>query len=186
MTIQSPIIQYRRDLWRLLPARAKIVECGVAEGRYSEELMRWPIQVDLLYLVDAWKTLPGAGDGAFPQEWHDRNYRICVERMAQFKDRVVILRGLSTVMVNHIPDASLDLAYIDAAHDYNGAVADIRAYWAKVKPGGVLAGHDYLEPSYGVNRAANEFAAGHGRDLVVMHEDKPEDAGFYFRKDVAE
>lgn len=40
-------------------------------------------------------------------------------------------------------DGSCDLVFIDAAHDYDNVLADLRAWWPKVKPGGVFAGHDY-------------------------------------------
>lgn len=182
MTTQTPDVKYRRDLWRLLPARARIAEVGVAEARFSEEMMCWPIYVEMLYLVDAWTTLPGTGDGAFPQSWHDSNYQVCMGRMSKYKDRVTILRGFSARMASHVPDASLDLAYLDAAHDYENFVADNLAWYPKVKHGGILAGHDFENPAYGVKRGAEEFAARHGLNLIVMPEDKPEDAGFYFRK----
>ena len=41
-------------------------------------------------------------------------------------------------------DGSVDLAFIDAAHDYRNVRADVLAYWPKLKPDGVLAGHDFL------------------------------------------
>jgi predicted O-methyltransferase YrrM len=42
-----------------------------------------------------------------------------------------------------IPDGSLDLVFIDAAHDYPSVRADIDAWRPKVRAGGVLSGHDY-------------------------------------------
>ena len=39
---------------------------------------------------------------------------------------------------------TFDFAYIDARHDYCGVTEDIEAYWPLVRPGGILAGHDYL------------------------------------------
>jgi len=40
-------------------------------------------------------------------------------------------------------DHSLDFVFIDAAHDYDNVRKDILAWKPKVKPGGILAGHDY-------------------------------------------
>jgi hypothetical protein len=53
------------------------------------------------------------------------------------------LRGYSVPMAHMIPNASLDLVYVDAAHDYRNARNDVLAYWPKLKPGGVMAGHDF-------------------------------------------
>jgi hypothetical protein len=82
-------------------------------------------------------------------------------------------------------DNSLDFVYIDANHTYEGVKEDIKYWYPKVKPGGLLLGHDYLPndmynderkdiPIYlyannnpdelnyagmfGVNPAVNEFA----------------------------
>lgn len=38
--------------------------------------------------------------------------------------------------------ASLNCVFIDAAHDYDNACLDIRSWLPKIKPGGILAGHD--------------------------------------------
>lgn len=43
----------------------------------------------------------------------------------------------------NVPDESLDYIYVDARHDYCGAFEDMSAWWPKLKPGGILAGHDY-------------------------------------------
>ena len=46
-------------------------------------------------------------------------------------------------MVHHIPDDSCDFIYLDGDHSYAGCLADIKAYWPKLKDGGIMAGHDY-------------------------------------------
>lgn len=33
--------------------------------------------------------------------------------------------------------------YVDARHDRKGVLADLEAWWPKVRPGGILAGHDF-------------------------------------------
>ncbi len=55
------------------------------------------------------------------------------------------------------PDASVDFVFLDAAHDYQSVTADLRAWWPKIKPGGVLAGHDYVPVWGGVVEAVDEF-----------------------------
>jgi hypothetical protein len=41
------------------------------------------------------------------------------------------------------PDAGLDFVFIDADHHADAVRRDLAAWWPKVAPGGVLAGHDY-------------------------------------------
>lgn len=56
---------------------------------------------------------------------------------------------------DYIPD--LDFCFIDAAHDYENVKADILAWRMKVKPGGVIAGHDYCSAWPGVMDAVDEI-----------------------------
>jgi hypothetical protein len=49
----------------------------------------------------------------------------------------------------------VDMVWVDASHEFVGAKADLDAWWAKVKPDGILAGHDYSEP--GVALAVDRF-----------------------------
>jgi hypothetical protein len=53
------------------------------------------------------------------------------------------------------PDASLDAVFLDGDHSTEAVVADCQAWWPKVKPGGILAGHDRGWPS--VQKAVHAF-----------------------------
>jgi glycosyltransferase involved in cell wall biosynthesis len=70
--------------------------------------------------------------------------------------QVCISRMMTTEAAAQIPDASLDLVFIDANHAYDAVKADLLAWMDKVKPGGILAGHDYQADHEGVIRAVNE------------------------------
>jgi predicted O-methyltransferase YrrM len=65
--------------------------------------------------------------------------------------------------------ASIDAVFIDAAHDYDSVCADIRAWLPKIKPGGIIAGHDidYLAVQLAVHHCAPE-AAIRGRCWVAF------------------
>lgn len=52
-----------------------------------------------------------------------------------------------------IEDGSLDWLFIDADHTYEGVTSDIVAWWPKLKPGGLISGHDYC--FFSVAMAAN-------------------------------
>ena len=49
---------------------------------------------------------------------------------------------------------------LDVSHDYDNVLADIRAWYPKVKSGGILAGDDYQNDFMGVVNAVNESFPG--------------------------
>jgi hypothetical protein len=53
-------------------------------------------------------------------------------------------------------EESLDAVFIDADHEYKSVKKDILAWMPKVKKGGILAGHDYMDIYAGVIKAVNE------------------------------
>lgn len=50
-----------------------------------------------------------------------------------------------------------DLIYIDAAHEFEPVYRDIKYYWERLNPDGILFGDDYIGWD-GVTQAANQFA----------------------------
>lgn len=42
---------------------------------------------------------------------------------------------------------TIDFLYIDGNHQYDYVMSDLMQYVPKVKPGGIIAGHDYNEPT---------------------------------------
>lgn len=57
-------------------------------------------------------------------------------------------------------DGSVDFVFIDASHDYESVSKDLAAWWPKVKPGGMFAGHDYTTYHPGVLQAVSEKFGG--------------------------
>ncbi len=53
------------------------------------------------------------------------------------------LKGYSVPMASHVPNGTLDLVYVDAAHDYRNVRDDVIAWWPKLAAHGVMAGHDF-------------------------------------------
>jgi predicted O-methyltransferase YrrM len=68
-------------------------------------------------------------------------------------------------------DESLDFVFIDACHQYECVVEDIRAWYPKVKKNGIISGHDYNDSWPGVVRAVNENIKGsiYTGELCWMH-----------------
>lgn len=63
---------------------------------------------------------------------------------AKVRDVVVPLATDSQLAAKLFPDNSVDFVYIDAEHSRDALLRDIRIWWPKVKPGGIMGGHDYL------------------------------------------
>lgn len=177
-------IQYRRDFWKLLKdLNGGAAEIGVAEGRYSKEILEWPIDIPKLFLVDRWECDPNQkGDGGAPQEWHDHNLGLVLEMLKPFERwRYQIMRGDSHQMASFVDDQSLRFVYIDCDHSYEGVMRDTLAWTPKLVKGGICAWHDYENPSYGVKEAVEQFCRERNYAINLVPEDKWEDAGAWIR-----
>ena len=49
--------------------------------------------------------------------------------------------------LKYFQDDSLDFVYLDGNHDFVNVTQDIHYWLKKVKPGGILSGHDYVKYS---------------------------------------
>lgn len=153
------------------------VEVGVFRGEFSRVLLRtW--RCASLLSVDPWREFPQTEyvDACnMSQSEHDANYRDTVERLRPFGKRSRILKATSMEAAANIASASLAFVYLDAQHHYEAVRDDIDLWHSKVKPGGVLGGHDYLDGvldsgRYGVKKAVDEFAAANGYAVVLTQE----------------
>lgn len=159
------------------------VEVGCAEGLFSADLINGGIE--LLYLVDNWGNIHGqVGDGGFPTDWHNDNYKQMSDRLSPLGSRYKVLKGLSVDMAKEVSDNILGLVYIDCDHSYEGVMSDINTWFHKLVTGGIMAFHDYENdsPTYGVKRAVTEFCNTNGYTIVLLPEMNIVDAGAYFIK----
>lgn len=129
-------------------------EIGVRRGTYSKILCEANPKLNLV-CVDPW--IPYAEAGLKRQ---NKYYKIAKNTLSQYKTQ--ICKKTSIEAVNLFEDNVLDFVYIDAAHDFNNAILDIIHWEKKVKPGGILAGHDYFHmPHSGVVLAVNAYTRAH-------------------------
>ncbi len=141
------------------------VEVGVFRGFYSESFLSlWP-EGGAHFVVDPWTSNKDYFDLA--NNWY-RSSEIMTEalaRLEKFGDRITVLQTNSTDAANLLADRSISFVYIDARHDYYSCMRDMRAWWSTIRPGGVLAGHDW--DMQGVQFAVREFAAKMGREVLL-------------------
>jgi len=75
--------------------------------------------------------------------------------LIECKERVRYHQRPSVEVAKDFPDEYFDYVYIDAIHEYDNVTEDIKAWFPKVKKGGILAGHDFWYT--GVRNAVYEF-----------------------------
>lgn len=167
-----PLLASRHELPVLLERRGLRglgFELGVRVGEFSGFLLdQWSGR--LLVSVDPWSEAPAESyvDVAnVAQARHDELYAETRERLAPFGERSAIWRTTSTEAAERVLPASADFVYIDARHDYPSVLDDLGQWYDKVRPGGVLAGHDYVDGTFpegvfGVKSAVDEFFGARG------------------------
>lgn len=62
----------------------------------------------------------------------------------------------SAVAASWVADKSIEFCFIDATHEYDYVMSDIRSWLPKVRPGGIIAGHDFDEHWPDVKRAVRD------------------------------
>ena len=78
----------------------------------------------------------------------------------RFKDNPVVakIKMHSSDAAELFEDGTIDFIYIDGNHQYDFVKRDLELYVPKIKPGGIIAGHDYKGPTTpGVTKAVDEF-----------------------------
>jgi len=147
-----------------------MAEIGVCLGVLSEVLLQKLPTLTLL-MIDKWSEEPvdspywlGDSDGRKLQRQLDEEMSLAISRTEFAQDRRCVIVGRSLNVVKLIADKSLDLVFIDADHTYDVVLADIRAWFPKVKPGGVLSGHDFIRQS-DVDRAVHKWISETGLTL---------------------
>jgi hypothetical protein len=107
------------------------LEVGVREGFNAYQLLNTTDRLEELTLVDNY-----AGE-------FEKFENVMRETLKPFWNRCVFHKTDSISASNLIKDNSIDYIYIDGDHSEQAVLADIEAWYPKVKDGGVLAGHDW-------------------------------------------
>ncbi|CAE8624348.1 unnamed protein product [Polarella glacialis] len=88
------------------------------------------------------------------------NLRSTLELLAPFWPSVRIVQQPSLVAARLFDPDSLHFVYLDARHEYEWVLLDLKTWWPLVRPRGFLAGDDMSHPP--VEAAVLDFAASIG------------------------
>lgn len=153
---------YARLLSELSPSFPSTwVEVGVFHGGslawLGVEVVNRGLPVTI-HAVDTFQGWEGTLRGDALRASFDRNTE---PLRAHLGERFQVHAMPSVEAARNFADGSLDVVWIDADHSYEAVLADIAAWWPKVRPGGWIGGDDYSERE--VRRAVRRSIS---RDLL--------------------
>jgi len=138
----------------------------VRRGEYSEWVLK-NSKLSKLHMVDPWeyqdpkKYNDVSNRDQSVQDGHYEHVKSTMQRL--YPGRHELHRGYSVQVSSEFPNNHFDFIYLDARHDYDGLKEDLESWYPKLKVGGLIAGHDYVEDGinkageFGVQRAVWEF-----------------------------
>lgn len=135
-----------------------IAEIGVRTGRNFKNMTKF--NFNNAYAIDLWTDdgILSHNDIKLSQREMNSNY-LKLKEYFKNNENVHLIKSLSVNASKQFEDCYFDLVFIDADHTYNGVWEDIVHWYPKVRSGGIVSGHDYIERKgkYGVIEAVNKY-----------------------------
>ena len=190
--IRRPIRRIRRHIRELvkpdpravildtLPKDSVGAEVGVWEGDMSSKLLQ-QVRPKKLLLVDPWAFDPrfagslfGGGSAKSQVDMDTVCQKVRKRFAAEISQGVVsVHRCSSAECAGSVAAEALDWFYIDGNHTYEFVLEDLRSWYPKVRPGGLVVGDDYDRPDAwwddGVTRAVMEFVKTEAVMVEAIH-----------------
>ena len=143
MPVEIPNIK-RDDLPQLFKELGfKIgAEIGVFQGDYSEKLCKNNPQLKL-YCIDSWQQKEDMSQYGYSNELLAQSEKMARERLSTYNSEII--KKTSQDAVKNFEDNLLDFVYIDGSHLFEDVVMDISQWIRKLKIGGIISGHDYIQ-----------------------------------------
>ncbi len=140
-------VEQAQMLWNAaatVPTGGQIVEIGSYQGKSTIVLAASAPPGVTVHAID-----PHAGNDRGPGQWRGpaeegaRDHEAFIENLSRagVADRVNHVRELSEA-AHPAVTGEVDLLYVDGAHGYRAAAADIVGWGARVRPGGKMFVHD--------------------------------------------
>ncbi len=150
----------------------------MALGDFSAQVMQGGA-IDRFIAVDLFTLhqYPEMWGGRIGQELNGRSHADYFrDRFAKeiAMERLELLEGNSTDMLELLPDGSVDVFYVDAHHSYDAVSAELAIIHRKIAPGGWIWLNDYImhdymtDTQYGVVQATNNFMIEQNWEMLYL------------------
>ncbi|CAB9500531.1 expressed unknown protein [Seminavis robusta] len=155
LLLDWPDLPVRNDIHQYLELLKlkRGAEVGVQKGLLARKTLKTWKSCEEYVLIDLWGNEagyiePGPDTNAYKQAHLSNARRILkpYENITHF----YVMR--STDAAKKLKKGSFDYVYIDARHDYCAVAEDIEHYWPTLRPGGIMAGHDFVDAQYAIDR----------------------------------
>lgn len=138
-------LEWLFDTARTVPPGATWVELGTWKGRsFFTVAMGLPLRSRLV-AVDSFARATAALPSVPTTDWVWDHFVAVLHGVQKLReDLALLVQRSDTASAGHLfADRSVDVIFFDADHSRDGLAQDIDAWLPKLKPGGLLCGHDY-------------------------------------------
>lgn len=148
-----------------------IVECGVFKGYTTFALLHGAIEAGLR--LTSYDTMPAT------RTWAEALIAPSIPLGDDRWKNWTFVQKRSVHAAGDWADGSVGLFFLDTTHKYADTKEELDAWLPKMRPDGIICGHDYLNShdSYGVKRALEEFAPKH--EARFQFQAIKQDRGFF-------
>ena len=169
----------REQLLHLLPRGGEIAEIGVAEGDFSSAILA-ATAPRILHLIDPWEhqardDYASDVNNVSEERQEARFTAVTVRFQSEIScGRVRMHRDYSEDAAIFFAAGQLDWIYVDGMHTEEAAYRDLTVYAGKLKPDGLILGHDYTNHvqarawNFGVVEAVNRFVRESDFEFIAL------------------
>lgn len=177
-----------RELAKQVPEHGTLVELGSYYGRSICSIAEVIKERSLVVtLVDLFYGLPAiekveATTGVQYEVGVEEKLKDNLKRY-EIESHTRVLKMDTVYASTQVADKSIDLVFIDADHAADAVHADVLAWWQKVKPGGIIAGHDYTRSeNYGNPGVRAALHSIFGRKRIQKNKRQPQTTVWHVQK----
>lgn len=131
------------DMVKKFSSGSVFVEVGAHKGKSSSYMC--------VEIANSYKDIKFFVVDFWYSEGEADRFKIFMDNMKPLKKRFKPLHMTSIEASKKFADNSIDFVFLDAGHEYEDVVEDVKAWYPKLKWHGVMAGHDYYpdQPTWG-------------------------------------